>query len=237
VSQSKRPAHLDVLGDHDRDLVARTGYGKRMGLGASPALLVVDTTYEFCGDEPMPTAAAVTTQRRACGENAWAAVGQIRRLLRVARRRKIPVVYSISTDPAGSDHDAGLWHAKNHRAGEWPATANAGHPDNRIVEEIAPADGERVFTKDKPSMFYGTSLLPHLIAKRIDSVVVCGGTTSGCVYATVVDAFSANLRVATISDACFDRFRLPHEVFLLDIDLKYGDVMTTAEWISVTTQS
>jgi maleamate amidohydrolase len=229
VSRTEHLAHIDVLDDQDRDLVERSGYGKRMGLGESPALLVVDTTYEFCGREPMPPANVITEQRRACGAAAWTAVVQIARLLQTARQDGIPVIYSVSTDPAGADHDPGLWYAKNYRAGE---SANPGRLDNRIVDEIAPADDERVFAKDKPSMFHGTSVLPYLTAHRVDSVVICGGTTSGCVYATVVDAFSANLRVATISDACFDRFQLPHKAFLLDIDLKYGDVMTSSEWIS-----
>jgi maleamate amidohydrolase len=236
VSRAEYLAHVDVLDDHDRDLVERTGYGRRMGLGESPALLVVDTTYEFCGRTPMPTALAVTKQRRACGDTAWTAVAQIERLLQTARQCGIPVVYSVSTDPAGADHDAGLWYAKNYRAGDPGDTANPQRPDNRIVDKIAPAGHERVFAKDKPSMFYGTSMLPYLTAQRVDSVVICGGTTSGCVYATAVDAFSANLRVATISDACFDRFQLPHKAFLLDIDLKYGDVMTCSEWVSVMTR-
>jgi maleamate amidohydrolase len=234
MSRIENLAYADVFGDLDLDLVERTGYGKRMGLGEAPALLVVDATYEFCGREPMPVADAVTTQRRACGDAAWAAVAQIRRLLHTARQHVLPVAYSLSTDPAGPDHDAGLWSAKNHRAGE---TANPEQADNRIVEEIAPSGDERVFAQDKPSMFYATSLLPYLTARRVDSVVICGGTTSGCVYATAVDAFSANLRVAVISDACFDRFALLHKTFLLDINLKYGDVMTCSAWIAALARS
>ena len=104
------------------------------------------------------------------------------------------------------------------------------HPtkgDNQIVAEIAPQPGEMVLAKNKPSIFHGTGLLPYLIAHQIDSLIICGGVTSGCVYATAVDGFSNNYKIAVVADASFDRVQTPHWVFLLDIDLKYGDVVTT----------
>jgi nicotinamidase-related amidase len=83
-----------------------------------------------------------------------------------------------------------------------------------------------VFSKNKPSLFFGTGLLPYLIAHRIDSLIICGGTSSGCIYATAVDGFSHNFKVAVVADATFDRIQTAHWVFLADIDMKYGDVTT-----------
>ena len=95
-----------------------------------------------------------------------------------------------------------------------------------VVQEPLPQPGEMVFSKNKPSLFFGTGLLPYLIAHRIDSLIICGGTSSGCIYATAVDGFSHNFKVAVVADATFDRIQTAHWVFLADIDMKYGDVTT-----------
>jgi maleamate amidohydrolase len=75
-----------------------------------------------------------------------------------------------------------------------------------------------VYSKGKPSLFFGTGLLPYLISKKIDSLIICGGTTSGCVYATAVDGFSNNFQITAVADASFDRIRSAHWMFLLDIE-------------------
>jgi len=222
--------HLAALDARDRQVAALAGYGRRMGRGKCPALLVVDVTYDFCGPPGLSIAEAITVQRRACGEDAWKAVSQIGRLLEVFRSRHLQVAYSKMRAPSDSGFDRGLWAAKNIRAQEDYAL-DGRDSDHRIVETVAPLPGEQVFAKNKPSMFFGTGLLSYLTVAQVDSVVVCGGATSGCVYATVIDAFSHNLKVTVIDDACFDRLRVAHQVFLCDIDLKYGDVMTTDELI------
>jgi nicotinamidase-related amidase len=223
---------LAVLDDRDREIVLAAGYGARMGLGSRPALLVVDVTYGFCGRDRMPIRESVVEQRRSCGEDAWDAVAQMRRLIDTARGNEIPVVYSAMAGPGDGHFEAGLWGLKNARSSEGSPEVVDGRGENVIVAELAPAEGELVYAKNKPSLFAGTGLESYLVREGVDSVVICGGTTSGCVYATAVDAFSMNLKVAVIEDACFDRVRLPHDVILLDIDLKYGDVMTTEEWIA-----
>jgi nicotinamidase-related amidase len=83
--------------------------------------------------------------------------------------------------------------------------------------------------KTKPSVFYGTPFDSHLTQLHVDSLIVCGGTTSGCVRATVVDAFARNLRCAVVADACFDRFETSHAVTLVDLHHKYADVVSSAE--------
>ena len=212
----------------ERTIVEAAGYGRRIGFGQRPALLVVDVTYGFCGDTPKPILESIAEQRRSCGEPAWQAVEQMVALIEQARLTNIPVIFSAMEDPASREYEPGLWGAKNRRGAEdGRARSGTNNRDNQIVAEIAPRPGEMVFAKNKPSMFHGTGLLPYLIARRVDSLIICGGVTSGCVYATAVDGFSNNYKVAVVADASFDRVQTPHWVFLLDIDMKYGDVVTT----------
>lgn len=218
----------NCLTPQDRIIADRAGYGRRCGFGARPALLIVDATYSFAGRTPKPILDSIAEQRRSCGEPAWIAVAQTAMLLQAARRAGIPVIYSAMEDPASPEYEPGLWGSKNRRGREdSPTPADSQKGDNEIIAEIAPAPGERVFSKGKPSLFGGTGLLPYLIAHQVDSLIICGGTTSGCVYATAVDGFSNNYKVAVVADASFDRLETVHWVFLADIDLKYGDVVTT----------
>lgn len=216
------------LTPEERAIVGSAGYGRRVGFGVRPALLVVDVTYGFCGRTPKPILESIANQRRSCGEKAWSAVERIAALLQQARLAKIPVIFSAMEDPTSSEYEPGLWGAKNRRGSEdGRATVNSDKGENQIVAEIAPTSGEMVFAKNKPSLFQGTGLLPYLVAHQIDSLIICGGTTSGCVYATAIDGFSNNYKVAVVADASFDRVQTTHWVFLLDFDLKYGDVVTS----------
>ena len=217
------------LTSEERKIASAAGYGKRIGWGRRPAVLVVDATYSFCGRSPKPILESVAEQRRSCGETAWDAVGKAAALIKQARKSRAPVIYSAMEDPKSPEYEPGLWGLKNHRGVE--DTGAAPDPDkgeNQIVKELSPEPGEMVFSKNKPSLFFGTGLLPYLIGQRIDSLIICGGTSSGCVYATAVDGFSHNFKVAVVADGCFDRIQTAHWIFLVDIDLKYGDVVTSA---------
>lgn len=83
--------------------------------------------------------------------------------------------------------------------------------------------------KTKPSAFFGTPLLSFLIDLKVDTLMVCGVSTSGCVRATVIDAFSNNLRVQVIEDGCFDRLETSHAINLCDMNAKYADVIPSTE--------
>ncbi|GHH82916.1 N-carbamoylsarcosine amidase [Streptomyces sulfonofaciens] len=215
------------------EVLAAAGYGARMGFGERPALLVVDVTYSFCGTSPMPVLDAVRANRRSCGAWAWEAVGSMRRLIDAARTAQLPVVYSTMLDPGDAAYEPGLWGAKNARGKEdSPAPAAGPRRDNDVVDDIRPAPGDLVVAKGKPSIFHGTNLLDHLIARGVDSLIICGGTSSGCVYASAVDGFSHNLKVTVVRDACFDRVETPHWASLLDIDMKYGDVIGIDEAVA-----
>lgn len=219
-----------LLDEQDRQVAALSGYGRRAGYGARPALVVVDVTVNFCGDRPEPIVESVRRWRNSCGLAAWEAVEPIRELLAAARGAGLPVIYSAGLDTPPQRVYSGRWADKNSRRGEDAAVERSG--GNEILPPIAPQPGELVLRKTKPSAFFGTPLLSYLVDLQVDTLVCCGATTSGCVRATVVDAFSNNLRVAVVEEATFDRVSVSHRVNLLDIQLKYGDVVPLADAVA-----
>ena len=212
----------DVVTRSDRALMFRAGYGRRGGAGRRPALLVVDVTYEFCGEPGQRLDDAVRECRNACGPAAWSAVAVIEELLASSRRAAAPVAFTRSADRASGPPRA----AKNARALTDPPLS-AHH--RSIVAAITPRDGELVVEKTAPSAFFDTDLHDRLSADRVDSLVVCGGATSGCVRATVVDGHSHGYFVTVVGAACFDRLAVSHEVALFEMDQKYADLVNPHE--------
>src|SRR5262249_41952171 len=97
---------------------------------------------------------------------------------------------------------------------------------NEIVAEVAPQPGDLVLEKSAPSAFGGTPLDYHLTYLKVDSLIVCGETTSGCIRATVVDGATRRYKVTVVEDCCFDRTEASHWINLLDMQLKYADVVS-----------
>ena len=218
----------DILTDRDQAVAAATGYGKRQGYGSRPAVLVVDVNYDFVGDHPEPILDSIRKYSTSCGEEGWEGVYRIRELLKAARAKGIPVLYSTGL-PSRALLDEGRWMDKGGRRGE-NAEAQT-HDRNEIVQEIAPQEGEVVIRKQKPSAFFGTTLMSYLTDLQVDTLLVAGTTTSGCVRATVIDAFSYNLRVSVVEECVFDRIQASHKINLFDMDLKYADVVSLQEAI------
>lgn len=219
----------DVMTGRDRAVFEKAGYGKRGGLGEQPALIVIDMTYAFTGDRREGILESVARWPHSCGEAGWDAVAPIGRLLVAARAAGAPVVYTRGEfRPDASD--AGRWAGKLTRGFEEPADRR--FAGDQFVGEIAPQPGDLVIKKDKPSAFFGTPLMSYLNERRIDSLIVTGSTTSGCVRATVVDGFSYNFRVAVVEEATFDRGEVSHKVNLFDLNQKYADVISTQEAVS-----
>lgn len=206
----------------DRAVYEAAGYGRRVVPGARPMLLVIDVTYGFVGRERAPIMEAIERYPNACGEAGWSAVDAIARLLPAARALGRPVVYSAGFSELGV-RGVGLWASKHPRASEAPADAN------EIVAEIAPGPDDLLLPKTKPSLFHGTPLVDLLVREACDTLIVTGGTTSGCIRATVVDAFSHNFPVLVVEDAVFDRGEVSHAVNLFDLDQKYANVVTSAD--------
>lgn len=224
------PIWNQFLTERDKAVFAASGYGARGGFGKRPALLVIDVNYAFCGDTPEPILESIKRWRNSCGEDAWPAVAAIKSLIEKSHAKGIPVIYT--TGIRRSDNwDSGSWSWKNSRSAEKPAVPVSNIDGNEIVHEIAPAEQDIVIYKQKPSGFFGTNLTSYLTLLGCDSLIVTGTTTSGCVRATVLDAFSLNYRVAVAEDGCFDRSQASHAINLCDMHAKYADVVPGAEII------
>jgi maleamate amidohydrolase len=225
------PIWNKFLTARDKAVFAAGGFGARAGFGRRPALLVIDVNWAFCGERPEPILQSIKRWRTSCGEEAWVALEHIKTLIDRARAKGLPVIYTTGERRA-DNWDAGSWRWKSARGEE-----AGGGPDNvvdgnEIVAMIAPGPRDIVIRKQKPSGFFGTNLASYLTLLGCDSVVVVGTTTSGCVRATVVDAFSLNYRVALAEEGCFDRSEASHAVSLCDMHAKYADVVPTAEILS-----
>jgi len=222
------PIWNPFLTERDKQIFSNAGYGARQGFGKRPAILIIDVNYNFCGDKPEPILESVKRWRNSCGEEAWDGIKAIRRLLLAARAKSLPVIYTTGVRrPDG--WDAGSWAWKNTRAGERVKTAVTNLPGDTIVPEIGPEARDIVITKHKPSAFHGTPLASFLNLLDADSLIVCGTTTSGCVRASVVDAFSDNYRVTVVEEGCFDRAQASHALSLCDMHAKYADVVKLDE--------
>jgi maleamate amidohydrolase len=206
----------DIIPAGERERYARGNMGKRVGWGARPALLVVDMTRAFTEDRfPL-----------GCAGAAGPCIAAIRALLDAARARGLPVFFTRYTDFA-ADAQWGRWLDKG--TGAEPDSPMRTPEAHEIADALKPAPGEVVLVKTKPSAFFATPLASQLTYLGVDTVVVTGMVTSGCVRATVVDAFSHNLRVIVPEEAVADRSAVCHAVNLFDMDMKYADVTPLGE--------
>jgi nicotinamidase-related amidase len=216
------------LTERDRAVFAASGYGARGGFGKRPALLVIDVNWAFCGDKPEPILQSIKRWRNSCGEDAWIALPYIKSLIDKCRLKGVPVIYTTGIRRA-DNWDGGSWRWKNARGDEDRQSAKRNLDGNEIVTPIAPGPRDIVVRKQKPSGFFGSNLASYLVLLGCDSVIVAGTTTSGCVRATVLDAFSLNYRIALAEEGCFDRSQASHAINLCDMHAKYADVVKTAE--------
>jgi maleamate amidohydrolase len=200
----------------DAEIYRRQGIGNRLGFGKSPALINVDFVNSFNDAEWFG------------GGNIDDAVKRTVGLLEAARRNNLPVVFT-RVIYAEDGSNAGVFVEKAPRLAE----LTADHPMSQIVPELEPIDGEAVFDKTEASAFFGTSLAAWLTYRGVDTVIVTGATTSGCVRATVVDACAHNFRPIVAEDCVGDRAIGPHEANLFDMGRKYADVMPRDEIIAV----
>ena len=217
----------DILTPRDKDVFALSGYGKRAGFGQRPAVLVIDVNYNFVGDKPEPILQSVKRFRNSCGEEGWEGVHRIAELLAEARRKHLPTFYTTGHDDRTNTVAFGRWRGKNSRSTE--DMNEAWDKGNEIVTEIAPQQGDIVVRKQKPSAFFGTPLISMLNEVHAYSVLVTGTTTSGCVRASVIDAFSYNLKVSVVEECVFDRGQSSHKINLFDMAMKYADVIPLKE--------
>jgi nicotinamidase-related amidase len=216
------------LTEEDKAALAASGFGCRVGFGARPALLIIDVSYAFCGDGPDPLLQSIRRMSTACGARAWAAIPVIRALIDAFHAKRLPVIYTTNGfRPDG--WDLASWQWKLDRISELTSPPLSNFDPNAIVREIAPASQDIIIVKQKPSAFFGTPLMSYLHLLGVDSLIITGTSTSGCVRAAVVDAFSLNFRCAVVEDACFDRTEASHAINLFDMHSKYADICSSEE--------
>lgn len=221
------------LTERDKDVFTTSGYGQRAGFGDRPVIVVIDVNYNFTGDKNEPILDAIKRWPNACGEDAWVSLPHIRKLLDAARAKGLPVIYTTS-EMRPDGWDRGSWAWKNNRTGEWRSGAETqtNLDGNDINHEVAPLPQDIVIKKLKPSAFAGTPMNSFLINFKADSIIMVGTTTSGCVRATTIDAFSENYRVTLAEEGCFDRSQASHAINLCDMNAKYADVISTDEIVA-----
>jgi maleamate amidohydrolase len=192
----------------DMAIYRAQGFGKAVGMGARPALCIVDFTNGFVDPAIFG------------GGNIPAAVAKTVGLLAAARRCGLPIAFSrVVYAEDGSDHGAFV------RKVPALATLTEHAPAGQIVPELMPLPNETILRKTQPSAFFGTGYAQLLRKLDIDTLIVTGCTTSGCVRATVVDAMSYDFRTIVARDCVGDRSLQAHEANLFDMEQKYADVM------------
>ncbi len=194
------------------------GFGGAMGMGRKPALCVVDFVNGF------------TDPAQFGGGNIGPAVQRTRDLLAAMRARNLPIVF---TRVVYGDTDDCVFLRKVPSL----ATLTEDAACSQVVDELQPLPGELIVRKTQPSAFFGNSLAAWLSHRGVDTLLVVGCTTSGCVRATVVDAMGHNLRPIVVEDCVGDRSLEAHEANLFDLRQKYADVTPCAEVIAALPQA
>ena len=213
-----------IVSEEEERRYRAAGFGGGGGLGRRPALLIIDVQYRTVGTAPRPYWEAIEEYPTSCGEDGWRAVDHIRPLLAAFRERGLPVLYP-HVAPKNADTDAGRL------AEKIPSIMGIDAAGYGFVDEVAPAKGDVLLPKKHPSAFFGTPLVSHLIDLAVDTLFVTGCTTSGCVRASVTDAFAYNFKVVVPEECVYDRSPTSHGVNLWDMNAKYADVMPVAQAI------
>lgn len=203
----------DLLTQQDKRVIKKAGYDQHgaaswdsRALGQNPALLVIDMQNHLVGKN-VPILEAVEQERTAMGEIAWQAIDYIEQIITTCREAQIPIIYTRVI----------------------PHGRQAGDDRLQIVAPLEPHNGDIVLDKNYSSAFYRTGLLDHLYRNRADTVVIVGNSTSGCVRASAVDARQMGFSVLIPQECTFDRIEASHKISLLDMWMKYANVVSAEE--------
>jgi maleamate amidohydrolase len=200
------------------DVYQRQGFGQRLGFGRRIGLLVVDFANGF--NDPSVFG----------GGNIADAIERTVPLLEACRGAGLPIAHSrIVFEADGSDHNLFMAKAPSLKR----LTESAW--ESQIVPELAPKTGEFVVRKRLPSAFFATELAPWYTGRGIDTLLIAGCTTSGCVRASALDAMCYGFRPTVVTDCVGDRALGPHEASLFDLGQKYADLMTRDEALQALT--
>ena len=209
----------DVVSEEDLELYKH--YQRELYIGRRPALLAIDLYNSAYQGGPRPVHEVAKEFPSACGEYAWNAIEPTKQLFAMARARGFPVYYTTGEDRPEARPN--LVRSTNRRS------AQRGEDPFGIFEAFRPEPEDTIIYKQRASGFYGTPLTAHLTQMGVDSLIVCGESTSGCVRASVVDGYSNGFHVVIAEECVFDRGLLSHKVNLFDLHHKYADVMRLEE--------
>jgi maleamate amidohydrolase len=200
----------------DEEFFRQRGFGLRIGFGERPALMVIDMVKAFTNPDMM------------LGANLDAQIAAIQPLLEVAHARDIPVVFSTVMYSDADFKDAGIWALKQ----KGVVTLKAGTEGVEVDERLDMRPSDSLLVKKYASCFFGTDLVPRLLSRHVDTLIITGCTTSGCVRATAVDGVQTGLRPMVVREAVGDRSAAAHAQSLFDLDAKYADVVSLEETLT-----
>ena len=193
----------------DSELFAQRGFGLRIGFGDRPALIIIDMANAFTNETAM------------LGSNLDDQIAATIPILEAARARNIPVFFSTVRYDDRDMRDAGIWASKQKGLSTLTADTNGWEIDRRLDFR----ETDTLLVKKYASCFFGTDLGSRLVAQRVDTLIITGCTTSGCVRATAVDAVQYGFRPMVVREAVGDRSASAHAQSLFDLDAKYADVV------------
>lgn len=189
-------------------------WDNRLGFGRKAAIIVIDLCKAYTTEGAPLFAPGVVK-----------CVKEVPELLDLARQKKVPIIHTqVRYNPVNFE-DGGVWIRKA------PVLKDLveGSPLAEFCDEVKPKPGETIITKNYASCFFGTSLASTLTAQGVDTLIILGCTTSGCIRASAVDAVQNGFRPIVVREGVGDRHDGPHEANLFDINAKYGDVISKAE--------
>jgi maleamate amidohydrolase len=197
----------------DAEFFRQRGFGQKLGFGERPALLIVDMVKAFTNPE-MPLGAHLDSQIEA-----------IELLLRAAHDRGAPVIFSTVSYDDENLRDAGIFGMKQ----KGSASLRAGTEGVRVDPRLDFRQTDSLLVKKYASCFFGTDLVSRLLVREIDTLIITGCTTSGCVRASAVDACQIGFRPMVVREAVGDRSQSAHDQSLFDLNAKYADVVSLQE--------
>lgn len=202
--------------EDDETFFKERGFGKLLNFGENPCLIVVDVINGFT-DSSMPMGSDLSTQ-----------ITQINKLLDIVHSMDIPTIFTTISYDDTTLADSGIWFQKM----EGLRTLKAGTDAVTVDPRLDFQSGDTLIIKKYASAFFGTDLISRLTARKIDTIIIVGCTTCGCIRATAVDALQYGYRPIVVEDAVGDRSMESHEQSLFDLRQKYADVLKTDEVIA-----
>lgn len=209
----------DMLTEHDKKCLANTSeFAPARGLGKHPCILVIDMQTAVIGEDK-PIYEQQDKFPYACGNFAWEAIRHLQKLLPYAREKGIQVIYTRNVYRP----ESGIKRPEND-------VFSINNPGSEIIPELAPViPGDMVVEKNRASAFFCTPLVCALRDKGIDTVLIAGNTTSGCVRMSAIDSAGYGFKTALIEECVFDRLEMAHRANMFDLQYKYCDVKNVQE--------